>query len=178
MTAPPSDSGFKRTLLWLLACSLVPVVNLAAVVLYGLDPSRVETGRGPAPPATAPGARRALAALVDLLLLYGLLLVPWVGWLLALAYGLFRDALLPGGQSPGKRLAGLRVRGGEGGRLSPAESFLRNLTVGVPVVQLLSIPLEAGIIVFTGRRLGDRLAGTAVVPAREEPCQAESRIPS
>jgi uncharacterized RDD family membrane protein YckC len=64
------------------------------------------------------------------------------------------------GASPGKALLGLSVERGNGGRVGPFASVLRNLPLLVPGLNLL----EAAAVVKRpdSRRLGDRLAGTTV----------------
>jgi uncharacterized RDD family membrane protein YckC len=70
---------------------------------------------------------------------------------------LLRDAR---GASPGKVLLGLSVARADGGPVRPLDSVLRNLPLLVPGLNLL----EAVAVVQRpdSRRLGDRLAGTAV----------------
>jgi uncharacterized RDD family membrane protein YckC len=147
----------------LLAFAAFPLVNLVTTVLFMRD---ADARPDPVPPSRAPAASpgaRAAAALVDFGLVYALFLIPLVGWILALLLGLFRDSLFPGGRSLGKRLMGLRVSPGDEGRLDPALSFKRNALVGLPLIQIVGIPLEGVVFLATGRRLGDRWAGTSVV---------------
>lgn len=70
---------------------------------------------------------------------------------------LLRDAL---GASPGKRLLGLTVVRTDGRPLRPVDSLVRNLSLLVPLLNFW----EAAAVVRRpdARRLGDRLAGTAV----------------
>ena len=71
------------------------------------------------------------------------------------------------GQSPGKRMASLRVVGDGGGAARPAELLLRNLG---RLIDMLPGFYGVGVLVMLihprGKRLGDLLAGTVVV--REE----------
>lgn len=80
----------------------------------------------------------------------------------ALSAGLFllRDA---SGASPGKRLFGLKVVRRGGAAAGPLASFTRNLTLLVPVWNL--VEMASVIRRADGRRPGDRLAGTALVEA-------------
>jgi len=60
---------------------------------------------------------------------------PWgrlVGFLMALAYFGTLNSKLAGGQTPGKRLLGIRVVAKDGGPLSVSRSFLRYLPLGAP----------------------------------------------
>lgn len=126
--------------------------------------------------------RRALGRGVDLVLASFLLIAfPGVGPFLASAYLLLADGV--GGQSPGKRLAGMRVVVLR--RRAPGtfrHSMLRNLPFGaaalfgaapgVPLVMgaagLLLVAAFEGILGLAdqrGQRLGDTVAGTQVVDA-------------
>ena len=71
------------------------------------------------------------------------------------------------GQSPGKRMAGLRVVADEGGAARPAELLLRNLG---RLIDMLPGFYGVGVLVMLihprGKRLGDLLAGTVVVRKR------------
>jgi uncharacterized RDD family membrane protein YckC len=78
----------------------------------------------------------------------------------AVSLFLLRDA---DGGSPGKRLFGLRLIRRGGARAGPLQSVARNLTLLVPVwnvIELVSL-IRRG----DGRRPGDRAAGTALVEA-------------
>ena len=86
---------------------------------------------------------------------YGL---AWIGWII---FHVFLADGLQGGQSLGKRFAGTRVVDAESGTpCTFGQSFIRNL--------LLSIlgPLD-WVFIFGARhqRLGDKAAGTIVIPA-------------
>ncbi len=79
------------------------------------------------------------------------------------SYYIFFD-LIWNGQSPGKRVVGLRVIRGDGMPISFAESAIRNL---VRAVDFLPISYAAGVVAMfadaKSRRLGDLAAGTLVV---------------
>ena len=124
---------------------------------------------------------RILAACVDYLLFLVVLLVTiigggmwasWLGirsaWLLAagllayfvLEYGYFVGLeILMGGQTPGKRLFGLRVTTSHGGQASPGAILIRNAIRSIDI----AIGLPFMILHPLGQRLGDRLAGTLVL---------------
>jgi uncharacterized RDD family membrane protein YckC len=152
-----------------------------------------------APPLAAPLAgqpayvKRAVALVIDEVgvgvVLAVLTFLPVIGPVVALAAFLGRDVLWDG-NSPGKKLVGLRAVNGSGGRITPAESVLRNSTLSIWLVAavladltfigaLLSIPvsivggllaLAEAYFVFTGQpRLGDRLAKTHVVDEQAQP---------
>jgi len=75
-----------------------------------------------------------------------------------------------GGQSPGKRLTGLRVVSVDGAPISAEQSAVRNI---LRIVDMLPTSYAAGLIslLVTARnqRLGDLAAGTMVVKERVEP---------
>jgi len=77
------------------------------------------------------------------------------------------------GQTPGKRLVGLRVMSDRGLRLTLAQAVVRNLfrlIDGLPVLYLLGGCVAA--LEEHGRRLGDLAAGTVVVRVRRLPAPA------
>jgi uncharacterized RDD family membrane protein YckC len=89
---------------------------------------------------------------------------PFLPWLFRGAQALFlvtfllRDSL---DVSPGKRLFGLRVIRLDGGRITPLDSFVRNLPLVLPPWSFLEcVP---ALRREDGRRSGDRMAGTRVV---------------
>ena len=137
---------------------------------------------------------RFLAALVDTLLIAALqflvngvlllilanfysLLGGEENWILAIV-GLIAFAFLWGyyilfemlwnGQSPGKRMAGLRVIRADGTPITLAESVIRNL---VRIVDFLPIFYGVGVVTMfvnsQGRRLGDLAASTLVVRVQD-----------
>ncbi len=125
--------------------------------------------------------RRVLAYLIDIVPLLFLALVhllPVFGWMLYglihLCYWLLRDM---GGASPGKMVVGSFVGDLNGGVSSTSQRMLRNVPLAIPgllgMIPLLGIFFEFGVALFifggeailllaTGRRFGDRLAGTDV----------------
>jgi uncharacterized RDD family membrane protein YckC len=126
--------------------------------------------------------KRIVGFLVDVIpsLFLGLInLLPVLGWIvhgfLSALYWLLRDIT---GASLGKMVTGSIVVREDGGPASTAQKILRNLPWAIPgfvgMIPLVGIIFEMilgvvilgieGILLFaTGRRLGDRLAGTTVV---------------
>lgn len=140
---------------------------------------------GPVPLGTPPRARlwmRAAAFGIDLILVAGIPLLLASAIVLgvltvsraragldagfraaeavAVCLFLFRDA---DGESPGKRLFGLRLIRRGGANAGPLQSLIRNLPLLIPGWQL--IELVSLLRRKDGRRLGDRAAGTALVEA-------------
>lgn len=121
---------------------------------------------------------RAVAGLIDLLLVIGLARLPDVlGFLSATGYILIRDGLLDR-RSIGKKLLGLRVAASEGSR--PTASFRDSIIRNAPLVAAYFLflvpyagwvlgPLALGVECLTalgdnaGMRIGDLLARTLVV---------------
>jgi uncharacterized RDD family membrane protein YckC len=133
-------------------------------------------------PSMADRPRRFGAFLIDLallLLLSGLttLLGP-VAAVFAFLYQLFRDA---GGASIGKRLLGMKVVSKTGRPATATQWILRNVVFVLPTIalvvpalgflaesglELLIAGIELVLLLVTGSRLGDRIAGTTVVRTR------------
>lgn len=86
-------------------------------------------------------------------------MIWWTTMLIVFVAMLFRDGYR--GRSPGKRLLGLRVQTRNGKPCSYFCSLKRNLTLLIPLWNVLEIYL----VLFgrEGRRTGDRFAGTVVV---------------
>lgn len=103
--------------------------------------------------------RRLAAGAVDLAIAFALCLVPYLGWMAAAAFLFLRDHASLGGASPGKRLLGLELAGAA--RL--AEHIRRNLTIAVPIVQLVLVPVEAARLAAGKRRLGEMWARSGPV---------------
>jgi uncharacterized RDD family membrane protein YckC len=150
------------------------------------------TGFGlPVAPATeervaAPTAPRVIGFLIDILpvLPFGLLnLIPIAGPILfgvvVAPYWLLRDIT---GASLGKRVLGMRVRTERGERASMFATVLRNLPLAGPYFFLLvpligplltaafgtiAVLIEIIALVARGRRIGDLIAGTTVVIAKD-----------
>jgi uncharacterized membrane protein SpoIIM required for sporulation/uncharacterized RDD family membrane protein YckC len=136
---------------------------------------------------------RALAALVDMLILvgagvalmvalgllggFGLTLGPWGSALLLLGgfaawtgYFIFFEALRRG-QTPGKRMVGIRVLMDTGHAVTPGAAAVRNL---LRLADFMPPPYLAGLLLVAfhprAKRLGDLVAGTVV--ARDRPGEA------
>jgi uncharacterized RDD family membrane protein YckC len=125
--------------------------------------------------------RRVLAYLIDavpIVLLAVLHLLPVIGWMLYglihACYWLLRDY---NGASIGKSVMGSMVVDESGGPATTQQRILRNLPLAIPgllgMIPFIGIFIEAGfaVVIFTGeailllatgRRLGDRIAGTNV----------------
>ena len=136
---------------------------------------------------------RALAAMVDMAILvgaviaslitlgllggFGLSLGRWGAALLLLAgfavwtgYFIFFEALRRG-QTPGKRLVGIRVLMDTGHAVTPGAAAVRNL---LRLADVMTPPYQIGLLLVAfhprGKRLGDLVAGTVV--ARDRPGEA------
>jgi len=133
--------------------------------------------------------KRIAAGLVDGIPAYLIAFIPFIGGLISATYLAIRDGLPTGDdqtQSLGKRLLGLKtVRLPEGKPCDYLTSLLRNLPFAVPALimvrpvkgwilgsfiwgALFLVEILLIIVDENGVRLGDRLAGTAVVEAAEK----------
>jgi uncharacterized RDD family membrane protein YckC len=118
------------------------------------------------------GAKSRLGAgLVDLGGVLALSGLPYLGWFFAVFYAFFRDTPLFGGRSFGKRCFGLvQIESGRGSRSGGVylSAIRRNLLIASPVLQILGGVFETWFFLkkSTGERIGDRWAGTKVVPYR------------
>lgn len=135
--------------------------------------------RGGSPYPKAELVPRALAKLADLLVA-GLFawLVPSVGALLGIAFLLFCDGM-PNGQSPGKRLLGVKaVHVPTRKPCDVRRSIIRNLPVAVafgfalnPFLALVAVPIALFELYMIstdalGIRIGDIFADTQVIDAK------------
>jgi len=132
---------------------------------------------------------RAVAGLIDLLLVIGLARLPDViGFLSAAGYILIRDGLFDR-SSIGKKLIGLRVLSLEdsGTAATYRDSIIRNVPIVlafslflIPYAGWILCPLVLGMEGLTalgdrgGMRIGDMLARTQVVP--EAPVEGEKKF--
>lgn len=174
----------------------------------------------PAQPLTFAGFWRRFAALLVDSLLLGLLgqLLAWkfaahfmvmdgwerlIGLAIVLAYGGVFDSHLGGGQSPGKRLLGIRVVALDGSLLGVPKAMLRKLVFWAPFflngaitdpdLVLSVVGVLAAVIIFGGffslaylsvfnrptrRVIHDLVAGTCVVRAREGVAPEVGRLKS
>lgn len=102
------------------------------------------------------------------------IIIATTGFLAATAYFVVSEMLMDG-QSPGKRMAGLRVVRDDGSPITFLDSALRNI---IRVVDMLPFFYSIGLIAMffsrKAKRLGDMAAGTIVVKERlfEPPGQA------
>jgi len=88
-----------------------------------------------------------------------------VNWFYHSAFDIFNS-----GQSPGKKIMGLRVVKGNGSPVSPGASFLRNLLRFADTFMFLYLIAFICMLASTGfRRLGDWVADTLVVYADKTP---------
>ncbi len=153
------------------------------------SPPTVSTPDGPAPAPSRPDiGKRAVAALIDAVIAFGVGLVPFIGAMVGTAYWLVRDGLdidFMDHRSIGKKVMKLRPVTLDGQPMDIMVSVKRNwmfALVGIGqflmftiIGIVLAIPLFViafviGIIevvlVITdaeGRRLGDKIAATRVI---------------
>ncbi|WP_225414251.1 RDD family protein [Stigmatella hybrida] len=143
---PVAGIGY-RCLAWLIDAAILFFFWVIAYFVFSLLVSDVL------------GAFRALSGLGQTLLAVGVFATQWLYWTAA--------EVLLGGQTPGKRLTGIRVVRSDGSPVGVYESAVRNL---LRAVDFLPLFYATGCItmLFTPqhRRLGDLLAGTLLV--REE----------
>ncbi|PTL76305.1 RDD family protein [Vitiosangium sp. GDMCC 1.1324] len=105
------------------------------------------------------GFFQGLSGLARTLLVVGVFATQWVYWTLA--------EVLMGGQTPGKRLVGIRVVRVDGSPVGVLESAVRNLVRVVDSIPLIyAVGCLSVLLTRQHRRLGDLLAGTLLV--REE----------
>ncbi|GAA5496462.1 hypothetical protein Rhal01_02646 [Rubritalea halochordaticola] len=119
---------------------------------------------------TASLGQRIGAAFLDCLIVGPVLIIPFLGTLIYIAYMLMRDCLpFLNGQSIGKKILKIRAVTESGQSLSGnwSEGLLRNVPMVIPVMPLVELIV---LIVDNGkpggpRRLGDQWAKTKVVKA-------------
>jgi uncharacterized RDD family membrane protein YckC len=171
----------------------------AAGAQYSQPANPPAYGYAPPPPvvqAAPDKVKRFVAVLIDGILVgvvAGILgaIVPILGAAAGLALYLARDVAL-GGQSPGKKIMGLRAVTASGGTVSINESVMRNLTLSlgsigqlvaaIPFLGLIAIPIylvgavvglyECYLVLTDQPRLGDKIAGTRVITERAQPVAA------
>lgn len=146
LSLPVAGIGY-RCLAWLIDATILFFFWVTAYFVFSLLVSDVL------------GLFQALSGLAQTLLVVGLFATQWLYWTVA--------EVLTHGQTPGKRLVGIRVVRADGSPVGVYESAVRNLLRAVDFLPLL---YAAGCIsmLFSPqhRRLGDLLAGTLLV--REE----------
>ncbi len=120
----------------------------------------------------APKGKRVISALVDLLavpILLGivagliLLAVPeGVRNILLIAINiawlLFRDVVF----SPGRKMVGLKLTTLDGGKVTIAQAFIRNILIMIPFVLVVGYIIEIIFVLSKGHRLADTWAKTKV----------------
>ena len=121
---------------------------------------------------SAPKGKRVISALVDLLavpILLGivagliLLAVPeGVRNILLIAINiawlLFRDVVF----SPGRKMVGLKLTTLDGGKVTIAQAFIRNILIMIPFVLVVGYIVEIIFVLSKGHRLADTWAKTKV----------------
>jgi len=111
---------------------------------------------------------RVVAWMIDFLIVFGLwIMFQWLGGVVGAAYILLRDGLFDG-QSPGKRIMGLKVVAhNDRLRCTFLDSAVRNVLWIIPVVNVVLGFTGLHDLVHDprGRHWGDRLANTQVVKA-------------
>ena len=94
------------------------------------------------------------------------ILIGTVGFLAATAYYVVSEMTMDG-QSPGKRMAGLRVVRDDGTPITFLDSAVRNIIRAVDMIPLFyTVGLLAVFFSKKSKRLGDMAAGTVVVKER------------
>ncbi len=153
---------------------------------FASSPPDTQTGR-------AALSARFLAFLLDLIIVFVMTMIPWVGAIMGVFYWLLRDGLpfdFMDHRSIGKTVLKIRPIGRHGERVSVPASVRRNwiLAIGalpwvldlLPFIKKTLLPwllllcvvllIIEGILVLISRdrrRLGDRLAQTCVVRSKE-----------
>lgn len=139
---------------------------------------------------------RALAAIIDMLILVGSVLLTFIALGIAAGFGVTIGSLgsavllvlgftvwngyfilfegLRQGQTPGKRFIGIRVVGDTGSAVGMGAAVVRNL---LRIADFLPPPYLTGALLVAlhprGKRLGDMVAGTVV--ARDRPTEPMAR---
>jgi uncharacterized RDD family membrane protein YckC len=146
LTLPVAGIGY-RCLAWLVDATLLFFFWVTAYFVFSLLVSDVL------------GAFQGLSGFAQTLLAVGLFATQWMYWTIAEVF--FH------GQTPGKRLVGIRVVRADGSPVGVYESAVRNLLRAVDFLPVF-YAIGAMSMLFTKqhRRLGDLLAGTLLV--REE----------
>ncbi|MDX2246499.1 MAG: RDD family protein [Bacteroidia bacterium] len=110
--------------------------------------------------------QRIGAYLIDAILIGVVSVIPVLGWIVGIGYGLTRDSLpFLDGQSLGKKLLKLRAVTDDGQSLSGnwGPGIIRNVVLFIPFFGIVEL-----IVLLTnkeGKRLGDQWAKTKVIVA-------------
>jgi len=117
-------------------------------------------------PAASDG-NRIVAYIIDAAITFALAIVPFVGWIAAIAYFLTRDGLpFLDGQSVGKKAMNIRAVTEDGLPLTNnwGPALIRNVVLLIPIFPIIEL-----IVMLTNekkQRLGDQWAKTRVVSTR------------
>ncbi len=118
----------------------------------------------PVRPELASAGKRWVAAFIDGIIVFPLFFIPVIGLIVALAYGLTKDALpFLNGQSIGKKAMGLRVVNQTTGAPITNDygaAIVRQVSLMIPIFGIID-----ALCVFSEsrQRFGDRWAKTLVV---------------
>jgi uncharacterized RDD family membrane protein YckC len=137
--SPASAPLPRRTAAFLLDQAVVTALVVGPALVAGVAPAAV----------VSPGRTRALLFLAAMGVAFGYhFLLEWRA-----------------GRTPGKRLLGLRVVADDGSPLGVRGSFVRNALRLVDGLGYWSVAVAVIVYRGDGKRLGDALGGTLVVPA-------------
>ncbi len=78
-----------------------------------------------------------------------------------IAWLIFRDVVF----SPGRKIAGLKLVGADGGKVSIGQAFIRNILLMVPFILVIGYIVEIIFVYWKGNRLADGWAKTHVAVA-------------
>ncbi len=121
---------------------------------------------------SAPKGKRVISALVDLLavpillgIVAGLILLAVPEGIrnilliaINIAWLLFRDVVF----SPGRKMVGLKLTTLDGGKVTIAQAFIRNILIMIPFVLVVGYIVEIIFVLSKGHRLADTWAKTKV----------------
>ena len=121
---------------------------------------------------SVPKGKRVISALVDLLavpillgIIAGLILLAVPEGLrnilliaINIAWLLFRDVVF----SPGRKMVGLKLTTLDGGKVTIAQAFIRNILIMIPFVLVVGYIIEIIFVLSKGHRLADTWAKTKV----------------
>ena len=125
------------------------------------------------------------AVLLGAVKVFGLLNLPGIGYGVAMAFGFvlfwFYGGLFEtfwNGQTPGKRLAGIRVVALDGQPINAPQAILRNIlrTVNAMPLGLFQVGLWAAAMNDRFQRLGDLACGTMVVVEQQDRLPGVTRM--
>ncbi len=122
-----------------------------------------------------PKGKRVISDLIDLLavpillgIVAGLILIAVPEGIrnvlliaINIAWLIFRDVVF----SPGRKIAGLKLVGADGGKVSVGQAFIRNILLMVPFILVVGYIVEIIFVYTKGNRLADTWAKTHVAVA-------------